>query len=54
MSNSKLISTSALVKKLSITKRELDELLLAAKYYTTQKTQDNFSKFLIYLQPVTL
>ncbi len=32
MSNSKLISTSALAKKLSITKRELDELLLAAKY----------------------
>lgn len=32
MSNSKLISTSALAKKLSISKHQLDELLLAAKY----------------------
>ena len=32
MSGTKLISTSALAKKLSISKRQLDELLLAAKY----------------------
>jgi len=32
MSDIKLISTSALAKKLSITKHQLDELLLAAKY----------------------
>jgi len=32
MSNLKLISTSALAKKLSMSKHQLDELLLAAKY----------------------
>ena len=40
MSNIKLISTSALAKKLSITKHQLYELLLAAKYIT--KTNDSY------------
>jgi len=38
MSNIKQISTSALAKKLSISKHQLDELLLAAKYIVKDKT----------------
>ena len=40
MSNTKLISTSALAKKLSMNKYKLDELLLAAKYIV--KTDNGF------------
>ncbi|SFV63460.1 hypothetical protein MNB_SV-6-622 [hydrothermal vent metagenome] len=40
MSNIKLISTSALAKKLSMSKHQLDELLLAAKYIV--KNDDGF------------
>ena len=40
MSTTKQISTSALAKKLSISKYQLDELLLAAKYIT--KDEDGY------------
>jgi hypothetical protein len=40
MSNPKLISTSALAKKMAISKHQLDELLLAAKYIV--KTENGY------------